>query len=221
MWRPIPLWTAPQRPTNRENVYFRDPYTSQNKQKKRSHTSVRSHCNEDRLCLLLWRCHLSTLIKLLGTFSIGTCLFQVTLSASVLGSRHHLHRLCNLLDVLDRLQPERNGLEGGHSSLLLSSTINGQHIASGGRYAWKHPAKQEKSHSNSDTEWSETNCCGNFENLSLQVFASDTLSGYVIFFNVQNVKSSAQLTSWLWLFRSFASTRNHSYLFNCVYHTIY
>jgi hypothetical protein len=44
----------------------------------------------------------------------------------LLGSRHHLHGLCDLLDVLDRLQAHGNGLQSGHSTVLLTEAYLGR-----------------------------------------------------------------------------------------------
>lgn len=62
----------------------------------------------------------------LGTLAVRTGLSQVSLGSRVLGSRHHLHRLCDLLDVLHRLESHRDSLEGGHTpGLLVATETNG------------------------------------------------------------------------------------------------
>ena len=56
--------------------------------------------------------------KGLGSGTVGLGSPQISLSPGVLGCRHHLHGLGDLLDVLDGLQTKSDDLQGGHATLL-------------------------------------------------------------------------------------------------------
>lgn len=66
---------------------------------------------------------LNSLTSNLNSFTIRSGLAQFPLCSGVLGSRHHLHRLSDFLNVLDRLEPDGNGLQCGHASGLAQATI--------------------------------------------------------------------------------------------------
>lgn len=96
---------------------------------------------------------LGILVKGLGAFAVGpekkskglhisnlrvnpnlTCLslpcsLEISFSPGVFGGGHHLHGGGDLLNVLDRLEPEGDDLEIGHATLLL---VLYQHLAGGG-----------------------------------------------------------------------------------------
>ena len=72
----------------------------------------------------------------LGADAVRAGRLQLALSTRVLGRRHHLHRLGDLLDVFDGAQTHRDGLEGGHCPLLLlllqpAETYRKRHTSTG------------------------------------------------------------------------------------------
>lgn len=81
--------------------------------------------NQDRLAILP---NYKRRKLYLGTLAVRAGLPQVSLSPGILGGWHHLHRLGDLLDVLDGFETHRNGLEGGHTPGLLVPTTTDRHI---------------------------------------------------------------------------------------------
>lgn len=83
-------------------------------------TTVRRDGNVQLLGVFLLRRDFGLLVELLRTDTVRSGLLQITLSTGILGGGHHLHGLGDLLDVLDRLQTDRNGLQRGHATVLLT-----------------------------------------------------------------------------------------------------
>ena len=75
---------------------------------------------------------LTNLEEGLGPFAVRLGRPEIPLSPGVLGGRHHLHGLGDLLNVFDRLQPKGDDLQGGHATLLLLE----------GSRALRHPENQ-------------------------------------------------------------------------------
>ena len=63
--------------------------------------------------------YICRLIELLCSDAQRSCRLQIPLSLGKLGCRHHLHGLCDLLDVLDRLQSHGNELQVRHLGLFV------------------------------------------------------------------------------------------------------
>lgn len=55
----------------------------------------------------------------LNPFAVRTSLTQFAFGAGVLGGGHHLHRLCDFLNVRHGLQTHRDLFKSGHGSILL------------------------------------------------------------------------------------------------------
>lgn len=90
----------------------------------------------DTRCIALTNLQWDKIIYL-STLSVRTGLTKFSFSPAVLGRRHHLHGLGDLLDVLDRLETHRDGLEGSHPTHLLLATeklfsisVNSTHLSS-------------------------------------------------------------------------------------------
>ena len=101
-------------------------------------TTIRCDSNEQPLRFFFLRLHICLFIEGLNSFTVRTSLLKFTLGSGVFRSRHHLHGLSNFLDILDRLESNRNGLKGGHPSLLLkllpAAKVNfGQALSTGYR----------------------------------------------------------------------------------------